>query len=276
MAGKSLKGDQFDRAAYQEASSRFISLKSHLPEQAVHALAAEVIQRVAARAGGGAGVQDGVSSLDQVDHLAYALIDGEAEAALDFVTALSARGMPVEEIYLSYLGGAARRLGEWWTDNHVSFLDVTQGTARIYGILRVLDKVQGGPVMHTQKCALFASTPNDTHTLGVRMAADLFRRHGWEIDLVMDLGHAELVARISGAGFRIIGLSAAGQHAVPALARLVMALRINQPDALIFVGGALVNDAPDLVRDLAPDGTATTVPDAFEVMDSLWAQLAKP
>ena len=50
------------------------------------------------------------------------------------------------KFYLEYLALAARKLGKWWEEDRVSFLDVTLGTGRIYAIIRAVSPARPVPV----------------------------------------------------------------------------------------------------------------------------------
>ncbi len=255
---------------YQRSATGIRSFKSRLPQDSVRPLAEEVLERVHQR-----GTSDDNRTIhnpspDQIDHLAFALIDADAEASQAFIADALDAGATTDEVYLAYLAGAARKLGEWWTENHVSFMDVTLATSRIIGLLHALE-VETSPLVPTDTpSAVFMSVPGETHTLGVQMAADLFRRQGWSIDLMLEKSHEDLVDAVEVLQPAVIGISAGGEHALVALARLIMALRIHCPDTLILVSGAIVREADDLLRDLGPDATVQDVSTAYNVMSDLW------
>jgi methylmalonyl-CoA mutase cobalamin-binding subunit len=106
------------------------------------------------------------------------------------------------------------------------------------------------------------------------MAADLFGKEGWEIDLLIGKDHSDLVSAISQSGSRIIGLSAAGAHATAALARAMVALRLSNPAAAIFLSGQIVQEAPEEVQLMGFDGILTDMPTAQATMDEFWQRFA--
>jgi methanogenic corrinoid protein MtbC1 len=78
--------------------------------------------------------------------------------------------------------------------------------------------ITGHPVTPPQDLTvIFASVPGDQHTLGIRMAADLFRNDGWEIVLKIGLSQDELIADIRKRPRCIVGLSIGGQGHRPRL-----------------------------------------------------------
>ena len=102
------------------------------------------------------------------------------------------------------------------------------------------------------------------------MAADLFGREGWDIDMIVGQNHDELVSEIAQSRCPVIGLSAAGAHSAAALARLVIALRISNPWAAIVLSGQIANEAEDVVSALGLDGVVTDIPSAITLFDSIW------
>ena len=101
------------------------------------------------------------------------------------------------------------------------------------------------------------------------MAADLFRRNGWDIQLKIGLGHDELVSEVRGSGVVVIGLSASGERSVDALSRLLVALRISNPDASIFLGGNIIAECGNLVDLMDVDGLVPDIRTARTLMAAL-------
>lgn len=258
---------------FRKSQTDVLALKSKLPKDAVGGIVAEVLSRV--RQTGRSNAADPAHPpRARIERLCYALIAEEAEESTLFVSDLREDGVDPDTIYLSYLAEAAQVLGEWWDDNHVSFQEVMLGSSRIYAIMRSLSHlfVPQGPV--ESKAAIFAAVPGETHTLGVKMAADLFGREGWDVDLKLGLSHEELIADIMRNPRQIIGLSAGGRHATIATARLVIALRLSVPGARVFIGGQICQEAQDVVSVMDVDASAADLDAAKQVMESLWQDLA--
>ena len=272
MEARSSSDQRFRPDVFEKAYREIASLKARLPEDAVASLAREVIFRVSNRA-----VELKIKALEpsasQIEGLAFALISKEAGAGAQLVLDATAAGMDIETVYLRYLAGAARLLGELWDNDRVSFAEVAIGTSRIYSILRAANHLRPPQEKAGRKSAVFASPPNEIHTLGVRMAADLFRKDGWDIDLMIGSSHDELVEDIKQSTPNLIGLSSAGRHSCAELARLIVALRISKPSAYIMVSGQIVNDAKDIVSLLGADGVANDFETARTILEELWDRL---
>lgn len=259
--------DRFDANQYLQSQMGLRTLKARLPDHSVEQLAREVIRRVAARA---INLPEEPPSDEDLEILCNALLSDDDQAGAQFIQGLRTEGASIEAIYLTYLSGAARMLGYWWETSRVSFTDVALGTSRMYAIMRALRHQFAGQTMTGTRRAVFASVPGETHVLGVRMAADLFRKEGWDIDLKIDKSHDELVDDLSTSDAIVIGLSAAGNKSIEPLSKLIIALRISNPKAHIFVSGNVVDEARDAVDLMDADGVVTDVDEAMSLMCSVW------
>jgi methanogenic corrinoid protein MtbC1 len=190
--------------------------------------------------------------------LAYALCDRDESTAQELVDDLLEAGLSVEDICLDHLAPAARRLGELWDTDRLPFAEVTMATGRIQAIVRHLPRSRVPITCTSGRGALFCAVPGEEHTLGVMMAADLFRRHGWDVGLLMGLDHDDLIARIADDDRPVVGLSCSGDHSYKALCDAVAAIRARRPDATILLSGQIVQ-TPARVEALAED--VTIVPD---------------
>jgi len=254
-----------DTSQYLEAQAQLRSLKSQLPIGAVELLAREVIRRVAARERPG---PQASPSEDKIKMLCDALLSGDDKAGARFIEEVRTEGVSMNIVYLEYLGAAAIKLGKMWDESHISFVEVTLGVSRIYAILRGLSHLLAFDYSITTKSAVFAAVPGEIHNLGISMATDLFRENGWDINLKIARSHDDLVDEISACNASIIGLSASGDHSIEALSRLVIALRLSNPHANIFVSGSIVQEANETVGLMGVDGMAADIEEAQELMSS--------
>jgi len=109
----------------------------------------------------------------------------DEDACADHVAQLRLDGITHAELTSAYFAEAARMLGTWWEDDRISFFQTTMGTGRLIGLLRALQPEQPRIFAGHGRHALFATVPDAGHTIGIAIAADLFRRDGWDIDVRM-------------------------------------------------------------------------------------------
>lgn len=174
--------------------------------------------------------------------MAFALCEPDDDAAQSLVDDLLDAGISIEDLCHDHLAPAARRLGTMWDHDRLPFTEVALATARIQSILRRLPISRASLRSGPGPGAIFAAVPGEMHTLGVMMAADLFRRGGWDISLLVGLTHDELLARLTRDDRPVIGLSCSGEHSFGALRRLLAALGNARPDAQFLVSGQIIAD----------------------------------
>ncbi|MFU8883381.1 MAG: B12-binding domain-containing protein [Rhodobacterales bacterium] len=224
-----------------------------LEADAVAELAREVVRRLAEHPKR-AQLSDHHATSAEIDTLVAALLSDRHAAASDMLSGLQADGLPISELYIGYITGAARRLGKMWDADELGFLQVTLATSRLTAIICGMKKIfydrEGG----TTRRAMFAACPGETHVMGVSMAADLFRREGWEIDLEIGQDHDELLMSQHLGGYPVVGLSASTETMIMPLARFIRAMRLLTPGALVYVAGEIVHLRPDIAETVGADG----------------------
>jgi methanogenic corrinoid protein MtbC1 len=260
----------FDTNGFERMSRGFTLLGGRLPESALQTLAREVIARMAERR---KLLRDSLRPLPDpvIERLCVALTGTSPTDAVSLVMDLRAEGTGVEQIYLGALAPAARRLGDWWDEDRATFAEVTIAIARVYGIMYGLRAEFPISLDPQRRHAVFAPVPGEDHTLGVSMAADLFRTHGWDIDLKLGLGHDALISAIAHADAPIIGLSLGQEQQLEPLVRLIVALRVTNPRSYILVAGQFVARHTDTLTLTGADAAAAEMPEALEAMEALWA-----
>lgn len=243
--------------------------KTALPNEVVKGLAQEVVNRLVTRLHPYRN-PDADPDQSEIDEFCDALLAGDASLAPELIRRARRVGVPLETVYLGTLAGAARTLGERWDRDEVSFLTLTVAAGRMFAIMRELrfeisSAQTATPLVRT---ALFATVPGETHTLGITMAADLFRDKGWKIDLKTGLDHDELLRAIEEKPYAIIGLSAGESRMFADLARVVVALRIAHPQSFILVSGQIVQRMPHLNALIQADSVIGNALDAMKVLDA--------
>lgn len=263
----------FDPELFTRAASLFVLKRKALPSEVVEALAGDVLRRLATGTERGRSGQIPLISDENIATFCTALVASSPEPALRFIEARRKEGLTRMGIYLGYVCTAARRLGESWERDELSFVDVTTGTGHLYALMRALraeQPVQTG-AFDARRYALFATVPGEKHGIGITVAADVFRERGWEIDLQIGSDHASLVAQVERTDPRIIGLSLSTEARLDSLARLVVALRLVVPQAVIGVAcgdgldGQKVRDLVDI--DLIFDGAVAACADLERLIE---------
>ena len=233
-----------DVETFARTALRFAAKRRALAPDAVESLTGDIVKRLVQLSPVPAEPEKNAIADDSLTAFCEALVQPQADAALQFVEARRAEGMTRHDVYLGYIAAAAGRLGTDWDANRVSLSEVTVGTGHLYALMRSLraEGAEVSPAFDIRKCAMFAAVPGENHSIGITIAANLFREAGWEIDLQVATDHDGLMARVERTQPRVIGLSLSTEARLHALARLVVALRLTLPRAIIGVAPAATLD----------------------------------
>ncbi|OSQ53210.1 cobalamin B12-binding domain-containing protein [Marivita geojedonensis] len=239
-----------------------------LSDAALLVLAQEVIHRLSNLSRDG-----GPSSRIDLDGFCMALIEPKAEEAKLRLLRAHENGASHRDLCVDYIGAAAKRLGEWWDEDIITFGDMAVAAGRMLHFLRDLRDLAPAFVQRGSREALFASVPGEQHILGVTMAADLMRDKGWKIDLQINQSIEQLCQRVRDNNVMIIGLSATNAERIRSLAASVVELRLAAPHARILIGGHIVEVEPDIALRTGADAASPTVDAAFDDLERLYQSL---
>lgn len=260
-----------DRQVFERATSLFAYKRETLPPEAVESVASDIVRRLAqlpqvARSFEVPDIDEG-----QITDFCDVLVQADPEAVLRFIEDRRAEGRSRQGVYLAYIPGGARCLGERWDRDELSFLQVTSGTGHLYALMRALgsELPQLQRKVDKHRVALFATVPGEDHGIGITVAAGIFREAGWEIDLETGTDHDELVAHVERTLPRIIGLSLSTERRLDALVRLVVAIRLIVPDAIIGVAPSSSVSETRLHELVDIDLVFTDAPAAFQKLEQI-------
>ncbi len=261
----------FDTEVFARTTSIFATKRALLAPEAVKAVASDIVRRLAQSPLHDPAFDVPDISEGSIDAFCDALIDPEPNAALQFIEDRRSEGITREGVYLGYITGGARCLGERWEQDRLSFLQVTCGTGHLYALMRALRSEVSFPhrKFDNRRVALFATVPGEDHGIGITVAADLFREAGWEIDLETGTDHEELIAHVEQTQPHIIGLSLSTEQRLDALVRLVVAIRLMMPIAIIGVAPSASVDAKRLHDLVDIDLVFSDAPSAYRELDRL-------
>lgn len=210
---------------------------------------------------------------DDAERFALLPLRLEAAGLLEEVNAFIKDGVSVETVCLDLLAPAARKLGEMWEHDECDFIDVTMGLWRRQEVMR--EVAARTPAERDFPCAprsaLFLPMPGDNHNFGALMIEEVFARAGWQSEALIKPERRELLDRLARQPFDLVGLTLTRDCPSAALSNLIKAMRnvSANPDIIIFVGGRMINENPDLVAEVGADGTGADALAALEMAENL-------
>ena len=182
-------------------------------------------------------------------------------AAIAYVEAMRDRGAAAESLYLDLLAPAARRLGVMWEEDTCDFTEVTVGLWRLQSAMRELSpSFLDHPAGRTSgPRILLVPLPGESHTFGLSMVYEFFRRAGWNAWSGPVSDSAELAAMVRSERVDVIGFSLSCDERLETVYSEIRAVRrasLN-PGLSVMVGGPPFVGNPLLAAQLGADGTAT-------------------
>lgn len=179
----------------------------------------------------------------------------------EHVTDLLAQGVTLESIFLYLLAPVARHLGDRWSDDELSFVDVHLGLCRLHQLICECEAIgyRSENVSLPGESILLTCAPGENHTFGVTMVADFFRRYGWQVSNLCGLDTDFLIARLASTHYSAVGFSLHNEYNYQALADLIKHVKdesVNK-DLVIMVGGDFFIRNPGKVEVVGADIFAT-------------------
>lgn len=200
---------------------------------------------------------------DEIQDFLEAVTGPDEDAATRWCAAARQRGLAVDDIYLDVLGPTAGLLGEAWTDDTLSFVDVTVAMGRLQRLVRELSPafLAAAPAADPVGRVLLTTSPGMQHTLGLAIVAEFFARDGWDVTFSPPGTLEELVAQVRHHHFDLVGLSVSCESTLRDVFRAVKALRraTRNPRLQVLVGGCLFVHSPELARTVGADACVLNV-----------------
>jgi methanogenic corrinoid protein MtbC1 len=215
---------------------------------------------------------------ETTESFAMLALSKDPESLIAFVGTLLQSGLKMETIYTDLMMPAARRLGEYWDEDAISFTDVTIGLSRLQQVVRTMGwkRDHGEGPDHSSPSALFATVCSEQHTLALFIIDDVFRRAGWRTWIETSGFDDDLIEMVRCHWFDIVGLSASCEADPERIESTIAAIRSasRNPSLFILVGGRLFADSPDLVSAVGADATAPDGGGALLIADKAVSRLA--
>lgn len=182
------------------------------------------------------------------------------------VDSLVARKHSFSEICLDALGAAAADLGQMWSDDRCSFVEVTAGLGTLHIVLERLSArfLANVPVRNASRRILLASLSGEQHSFGLTILGDLFRQSGWDVTIERARSPADIAALVHAQWFAIAGLSVAADERAPLLEGTIHLIRegsLNQHIG-VMVGGRALIEHPELAEHIGADISACDAEEA--------------
>lgn len=211
----------------------------------------------------------------RVGELADLLIAPDPTAAFELVRSLQAEADSLGALCASVLEPAARRLGDLWSSDDCSELDVTIGLCRLQTALRRTDTCHP-PLAGGQAQAgivLVAPQPGERHMLGSVLDAEILWQAGWETHCEYPATDGALQEMLADTWFDALDLSMSlafrRDERLPRMAQTIRQARKAScnPMIRIVVGGRVFLEQPGTNAHIGADAESASAAGVEVQMD---------
>ena len=202
-----------------------------------------------------------------LERLDAAARKGDHDGCLAVVADMKSAGINAEEVAERYIPELARRMGDEWCEDSMSFAEVTIGVSRLQSLLRDL-----GPEWRADRhadpyapAALVVVALDDYHTLGAMILSGQLRRRGLSVKLQLGSSPESLSATLEDTDYDAVLISASVGESLETLRRLVKAVRTTKGEnPPVVIGGAIVDEHDALSEETGANFATSDVDEALE------------
>lgn len=204
-----------------------------------------------------------------IDGLINASVSGTRNCFSDLLGEMKRNRVSVAALADTYIPIAARRMGEAWEDDRMSWMDVSMGVARLQSLLREIGLAwaadQAGDTGHGT--VLLIIPDSEQHTLGPMVAMGQMRRFGVSVCLRIAPSHDELRRLVSTRNFDGVMISVAVAEKLENVAKLVRFLKSTLKTPLpVIVGGAVMTTRDDAAACTGADLASNDIGAALQAI----------
>lgn len=192
---------------------------------------------------------------EHFDHFMQVLFEARSVDPAVLLAEMMARQLDPAAIACVYAPAAARKLGQQWQDDQISFIDVTLCTEKLHAMVRRVDEVLSEVRPATGPSALILVAEAEQHTLGALVLALELRLAGFSAVVRVAPMASDLTQLMSANRFDLALVSLGCTQALESATGLVRTLRLMSRggELCIFVGGAIPLEDAVLLKETGAD-----------------------
>jgi methanogenic corrinoid protein MtbC1 len=204
-----------------------------------------------------------------IDGLVTASVSGTKDCFVDLLSEMKRNRVSVAALADVYIPIAARRMGQAWHDDRMSWMEVSMGVSRLQSLLREIGVAwaadQAGDTGHGT--VLLIIPDREQHTLGPMVAMGQMRRYGVSVCLRIAPGFDELRSLVETRNFDGVMISVAVAEKLETVAKMVRFLKSTIKTPLpVVVGGAVMTMRDDAAAVTGADLASNDIGVALEAI----------
>jgi methanogenic corrinoid protein MtbC1 len=192
--------------------------------------------------------------------LARIACTGGPTETLDYLARLRERGLGFDDLLRDAICPAARHLGDLWSDDRLTFFEVTLAAGRLTQAVHAIGAESGETVepQNAETRVLLALAPGEQHRVGIVMIEELLRRDGCEVMALHAHDTDDVIEAAGSDWFDAAAFSVSSRDLIKPLKDMIFRLRhaSRNPGLQVLVGGAAVGGDTARARRMGADATA--------------------
>ena len=189
----------------------------------------------------------------------------DRSAAINRVLHAVEKGLTVKDAFQYVITPAQQEIGRLWQLNQITVIQEHYcSISADLLLMRLARRYIGVP---REVSALTLCAQNEEHCLGIKLLSELLESDGWKVHYVgAKTPTTDVMRHLKSNPTDLIAISVGTPMSLPRVKELIDAAKSLQPPLRprILVGGAALNNQPDIVRTLGADGYAATLLDGLE------------
>jgi MerR family transcriptional regulator, light-induced transcriptional regulator len=211
---------------------------------------------------------------DAARRFLLAVLENRRRDALDLVLELRKAGASVADLHDHVLSTAQREIGRMWLMGEIPIADEHFASRIVESCIdRLSTTIEPAPPRH--RTVLMFAVGGDMHSIGLRMVADRFEAHGYDVwNLGADMPASDLDWLLADRKVDLIAIGATLALHVGTARSTIALLRAAPAEthAPILVGGGPFAVVPDLWRIVGADAVANEPEQAVRCAEKLLAR----
>jgi MerR family transcriptional regulator, light-induced transcriptional regulator len=183
-------------------------------------------------------------------------------------------GHDLDSVLLDLMAPVARTLGEMWERDAVTFIDVTIAVQRMQQVLRDICQSETSDTYGPH--ALLLPAPGESHSFGLVIVSELFRKRGWYVAGGLPVTQRVLVNMVNTQPYAVVGFSLSNDALLADLKAAIKRVRKSSAyrDVLVIVGGRAFDGKTHLAAEIGADAAFADAAEVVTFADQVAARVA--
>jgi MerR family transcriptional regulator, light-induced transcriptional regulator len=183
-------------------------------------------------------------------------------------------GHDLDSVLLDLMAPVARTLGEMWERDSITFIDVTIAVQKMQQVLR--DICQSVTTDAYGPHALLLPAPGESHSFGLVIVSELFRKRGWYVAGGLPVTQRVLTNMVNTQPYAVVGFSLSNSELLGNLKAAIASVRKASVyrEVLVIVGGSAFDGKTHLAPAIGADAAFTDAAEVLEFADKVAARVA--